>query len=129
MVGNSAHGRREVLSGLIQRGVDTAAEFSDVLSQRLATLADPRAKLLRKRRWARRLCWFFAGTTAFWVAVTGLLASWSTPVWALIVTGAIAEKLVMRAAATQVPQLERDIAALDGREFGTNSVGGAKGMA
>lgn len=40
-----------------------------------------------------------------------------------LVTGAIAEKLVMRAAATQVPQLERDIAALDGREFGTHSVG------
>ncbi|MDX1874958.1 hypothetical protein SBI67_22790 [Mycolicibacterium sp. 120266] len=90
MVGNSAHGRRELISGLVQRGVDTAAEFSDVLSQKLASLADPRAKLLRKRRWARRLGWFFAGATAFWVAVTGLLASWSTPVWALIVTGAIA---------------------------------------
>ena len=40
-----------------------------------------------------------------------------------LVTGALAEKLVLRASATQVPQLEQDIAALDGREFGTHSVG------
>ena len=36
-----------------------------------------------------------------------------------VVTGAVAEKLAMRASATRVPQLEQDIAALDGREFGT----------
>ncbi len=40
-----------------------------------------------------------------------------------LVTGAIAERIVMKASATQVPQLEREIAALDGREFGANSVG------
>jgi hypothetical protein len=90
MTGKAQSGRRETVSGLIQRGVDTAAEFSDVLAQKLAAAADPRAKLLRKRRWARRLGWFFAATTAFWVVVTGVLASWSTPVWALIVTGSIA---------------------------------------
>lgn len=90
MTGNSHSGRRETISGLIQRGVDTAAEFSDLVAQRLAAAADPRAKLLRKRRWALRLGLFFAATTGFWVLLTGLLASWSTPVWALIVTGAIA---------------------------------------
>jgi NAD(P)-dependent dehydrogenase (short-subunit alcohol dehydrogenase family) len=40
-----------------------------------------------------------------------------------MVTGVVAEKVAMRIAAGQVPQLERDIAALEGREFGTNSVG------
>ena len=32
----------------MQRGVDTAAELSDVLAQKLSTAADPRAKQLRK---------------------------------------------------------------------------------
>lgn len=40
-----------------------------------------------------------------------------------LVTGAIAEKIVMKVSAGRVPQLERDIAALQGREFGQNSVG------
>ena len=39
------------------------------------------------------------------------------------VTGAVAEKVAMLVSARQVPQLERDIAALNGREFGANSVG------
>jgi NAD(P)-dependent dehydrogenase (short-subunit alcohol dehydrogenase family) len=39
------------------------------------------------------------------------------------VTGALAERVVMRVAATRVPQLERDIAALQGQEFGRNSRG------
>jgi NAD(P)-dependent dehydrogenase (short-subunit alcohol dehydrogenase family) len=40
-----------------------------------------------------------------------------------LVTGALAEKVAMNVSAKRVPQLERDIAALDGREFGKNSVG------
>jgi short-subunit dehydrogenase len=40
-----------------------------------------------------------------------------------VVTGVLAEKVAMRVAAARVPQLERDIAALNGREFGTNSIG------
>src|SRR3954465_4250342 len=40
-----------------------------------------------------------------------------------LVTGALAEKVMLRTAAVRVPQLERDIAALDGQEFGRNSVG------
>jgi NAD(P)-dependent dehydrogenase (short-subunit alcohol dehydrogenase family) len=39
------------------------------------------------------------------------------------VTGALAEKVAMKISAARVPALERDIAALGGREFGTNSVG------
>jgi hypothetical protein len=43
-----------------------------------------------------------------------------------VVTGALAEKLVMKISASQVPQLEQDIAALGGRQFGKNSVGNAE---
>jgi hypothetical protein len=52
--------------------------------------ADPRAKLLRKRRWALRLGVFFTVSSVFWVGVTALLASWSTPAWALFIPAPIA---------------------------------------
>ena len=52
---------------------------SDVVAQKLGAAADPRAKLLRKRRWALRAGWFFTFSSAFWVGVTVLLASWSHP--------------------------------------------------
>src|SRR5829696_2884477 len=41
-----------------------------------------------------------------------------------VVTGAVAEKVAMKVSAKRVPQLERDIRALEGREFGKHSVGG-----
>lgn len=75
---------------VLQRGIDTAAELSDLVAQRLGAAADPRARLLRKRRWALRLSWLFAGASAFWIGLTALLAAWSTPFWVLIVTGPIA---------------------------------------
>jgi NAD(P)-dependent dehydrogenase (short-subunit alcohol dehydrogenase family) len=40
-----------------------------------------------------------------------------------VVTGAIAEKLLLHVARSRVPQFERDVAALDGRAFGAHSVG------
>ena len=40
-----------------------------------------------------------------------------------VVTGAVAEKVMLPIVKSRVPQLERDIAALQGREFGANSVG------
>ncbi|MGY1740999.1 MULTISPECIES: short-chain dehydrogenase/reductase [unclassified Blastococcus] len=40
-----------------------------------------------------------------------------------VVTGALAERVMARVAAGAVPQLERDIAALHGQEFGRSSVG------
>src|SRR5687768_12444155 len=40
-----------------------------------------------------------------------------------VVTGVLAEKVAMLVSAKRVPQLERDIKALGGREFGKNSVG------
>lgn len=78
--------RRSVL----QRGVDAASEYADLAAQKLTSLSDPRARLLRKRRWALRLGLFFGFSSVFWVLVTGLLASWSTPAWALLITGLIA---------------------------------------
>jgi len=75
---------------LLQRGIDTAAELSEVLARKLDAVADPRAKLLRKRRWALRLGLLFTAGTLFWVGVTALLAVWSTPWWALLITGIIA---------------------------------------
>lgn len=75
---------------LLQRGVDTVSEFADAAAARLSGLSDPRSRLLRKRRWALRLGLIFSGATVFWTAVTGLLAAWSTPVWVLIITGAVA---------------------------------------
>jgi len=41
-----------------------------------------------------------------------------------LVTGVVAEKVAMKVSAKRVPQLERDIRALEGREFGKHSVGG-----
>jgi hypothetical protein len=74
----------------VQRGIDTAAELSDVLAQKLSSAADPRAKQLRKRKWALRLALFFAVSSLTWVGVTVLLASWSTPAWALFIPAPIA---------------------------------------
>ena len=90
MVVNSRAGRPEAWRSLVQRGVDTAAEWSDVLAEKLYAAADPRAKLLRKRRWALRLGLFFTVSCVFWVLVTAVLASWSTPVWALFIPAPIA---------------------------------------
>lgn len=75
---------------MLQRGVDTVSEYVDAASAKLSSLSDPRARLLRKRRWALRLGLFFGFASGFWVFTTGLLALWSTPVWVLIITGVIA---------------------------------------
>ena len=87
---NSHASRPEAWRSLVQRGIDTAAEWSDVVAEKLHAAADPRAKLMRKRRWALRLGVFFTVSCVFWVGVTGLLASWSTPVWALFIPAPIA---------------------------------------
>lgn len=75
---------------LLQRVVDRASEVADVLADRLGAIADPRARLQRKRRWALRLGLFFGAACGFWVLVTAVLASWATPVWVLLITGLIA---------------------------------------
>ena len=74
----------------LQRSVDTVSEYADVAAVKLSAMSDPRARLLRKRRWALRLALFFGSASVFWTLMTGLLASWSTPVWALLITGLVA---------------------------------------
>jgi hypothetical protein len=84
-------GRQEAWRTLMQRGVDTAADFTDVMAQKLGAASDPRAKLLRKRRWALRATLFFTFSTGLWIAVTGVLGSWDViPAWVLPIPGAIA---------------------------------------
>jgi hypothetical protein len=84
-------GRQEAWRTLVQRGVDTAAEFSDVVAQRLDAAANPRKKLLRKRRWALRAALFFTFSTGLWIVVTGVLASWDViPAWVLPIPASIA---------------------------------------
>jgi hypothetical protein len=90
MAMNSRTGRVEAWRTLAQRGVDTAAELTDVLAEKLGAAADPRAKLLRQRRRAFRSGLFFVFATGFWVVVTAVLASWNTPAWALPIPGGIA---------------------------------------
>jgi hypothetical protein len=87
---SSQTGRPEAWRSLVQRGVDTAADWSDALAEKLNAAADPRAKLLRKRRWALRLGVFFTISTVFWVGVTGLLSAWDLPFWALFIPAPIA---------------------------------------
>ncbi|EHI12563.1 phage shock envelope stress response protein PspM [Mycolicibacterium thermoresistibile] len=87
---NTRKSRSPAWQSALQRAVDTAAELSDVVADRLNAAADPRAKMLRKRRWALRGGVFFAFSSLFWVLVTALLAVWSTPVWVLLITGMIA---------------------------------------
>lgn len=74
---------------LLQRAVDRASEAVDVIADKLGAIADPRARMLRKRRWALRLGVFFGVVCGFWMLVTAVLASWSTPVWVLLITGLI----------------------------------------
>jgi hypothetical protein len=74
----------------LQRGLDAASEFAEIAAERLSAAADPRARLIRKRRWSLRLGLFFVVSSVFWVLVTALLATWSTPAWALPIPGALA---------------------------------------
>ncbi|NYJ07661.1 SDR family oxidoreductase [Petropleomorpha daqingensis] len=46
-----------------------------------------------------------------------------------VVTGALSEKVMLKISAGRVPQLEADIAKLNGQEFGKNSVGDRKSAA
>ncbi|GAT09869.1 hypothetical protein AU184_11145 [Mycolicibacterium novocastrense] len=81
---------RSMVQRGVQNGIDTAAEWSDVLADKLNAAADPRAKLLRKRRWALRLTVFFTISCVFWIGVTGVVAAWDVPAWALLIPSPIA---------------------------------------
>lgn len=80
---------RSAYRSLWQRGVDAASEYADLAAHKIRQAADPRARLLRKRRWSARFALFFTGTFLFWGLVTALLAAWTTPWWALPIPGAL----------------------------------------
>jgi hypothetical protein len=82
----AAGGWRAVLQG----GFATGYRLSDLLVAKISAAMEPRARMLRQRRRALRWGLIFAVGSVFWVLVTALLASWTTPVWALLITGLIA---------------------------------------
>lgn len=83
-------GQRGWWYALLQRSVDTAGEFSDLMAQKISAAADPRARLLRRRRRALRWGLIFAASCVFWVLVTAVLAAWGWFMLLLAITGLIA---------------------------------------
>ena len=79
--------QRSVLSKYV---VTVAAELSALVAQKMSAATDPRARLLRRRRRARRWSLIFGVSCLFWALITALLATWRTPVWGLLITGVIA---------------------------------------
>ncbi|HOW95278.1 MAG TPA: hypothetical protein PLF91_12400 [Mycolicibacterium fallax] len=76
--------------GLLQRGVDAASEAADTAAHTLRLAADPRARQLRKRRYAWWLGTVFTGAMLTLIGVTALLALWDLPPWALLIPGLMA---------------------------------------
>jgi hypothetical protein len=75
---------------LLQRGLDTANELSDLVAQRISAAANPRTRLLRRRRRALRWGMIFSAGCLFWAVVTALLAAWGWFALLLEITGLIA---------------------------------------
>jgi hypothetical protein len=75
---------------LVQWGLDTAADLSDLVALKLSAAADPRARLLRRRRRALRWGLVFSAGCVFWAVVTALLAAWGWFALLLEITGFIA---------------------------------------
>ncbi|SPM37438.1 hypothetical protein A4G26_24795 [Mycobacterium rhizamassiliense] len=82
--------QRGLLRALLQRGLETAADVSDVVARRISAAVDPRARQLRRRRRALRWGLLSAAGCVFWAAVTALLAAWGWFTLLLQITGAIA---------------------------------------
>lgn len=82
---------------LLQRGLETAADLSDLVAQKISAATDPRARLLRRRRRALRWGLISAAGCVFWMVVTALLAAWGWFALLLEVTGAIAVILAIPA--------------------------------
>jgi hypothetical protein len=78
------------MHALLQRGLDTAADLSELVAAKISAAADPRARLLRRRRRALRWGLIFAVGCAFWAVVTVALAVWGWFTLLLQITGFIA---------------------------------------
>jgi hypothetical protein len=81
--------RRPWHAGL-QRGLDTAADLSALLAAKIGAAADPRARLLRRRRRALRWGLIFTVGCVFWAVVTVGLAVWGWFALLLQITGFVA---------------------------------------
>ncbi len=77
------------LRALLQRGFYTVIDFSDWVARKIGAAADPRARLLRRRRRALRWGLIFAAGCLFWAVVTAVLAAWGWFVLLLVITGSI----------------------------------------
>src|ERR1700744_5650521 len=75
---------------LLQRGLDSAAELSELVAQKISAAADPRARLLRRRRRALRWGLIFTAGCLFWAVVTAVLAAWGWFALLLEITGGVA---------------------------------------
>jgi hypothetical protein len=75
---------------LMQQGLATAADLFGFVAQRISAAADPRARLLRRRRRALRWAWIFTAGSIFWALVTAVLAWWGWFALLLQITGGIA---------------------------------------
>ncbi|HET7074063.1 MAG TPA: hypothetical protein VFI55_08290 [Mycobacterium sp.] len=75
---------------LLQRGLNAAADLSDLVAQKISAATDPRARLLRRRRRALRWGLIFTAGCLFWVVVTGVLAAWGWFALLLEITGGVA---------------------------------------
>jgi hypothetical protein len=75
---------------LLQRGLDTANELSDLVARKISAVTDPRARLLRQRRRALRWGLIFTAGCVFWAVVTAVLAAWGWFALLLVITGSIA---------------------------------------
>jgi hypothetical protein len=82
--------RRGTWRAMLQRGLDTATDLSDLVAQKISAAADPRARLLRRRRRALRWGLIFTAGCLFWAVVTALLAAWGWFALLLEITGFIA---------------------------------------
>src|ERR1700761_4663030 len=83
-------GQRGPLRAVLQRGLDTAADLTDLLARKISAAADPRERLLRRRRRALRWAWIFTAGSVFWGLVTAVLAAWGWFALLLQITGGIA---------------------------------------
>jgi hypothetical protein len=83
-------GRGAGWRSLLLRGLDAAGELSDLVARKISAAADPRERLLRRRRRALRWGLVFTVGCVFWGVVTAILAAWGWFTLLLVITGSIA---------------------------------------
>ncbi len=85
------------MHALLQRGLDTAADLSELVAAKISAASDPRARLLRRRRRALRWGLIFAVGCVFWGVVTAGLAAWGWFVLLLQITGFVSAAMAIPA--------------------------------